>query len=202
MMVVVGNDGADDSAYDQCADPVAAVHAAMIVMVMAGRWRCRMVLPYYNGAPVVRSAFVHHRLGFVMGTASVNSGAMMDGTASLHHGLAFMMRRFMYGRAVMGRAALVHHGLCLVMLCAPVHAGPLLFGNVLVNRRALMPGIASMHGRSCLMAGAAFLYRPDLLGLCRSLAAAGVTGRRRLRNSHDERSAEETCHQRDCQYFL
>lgn len=202
MMVVVGNDGADDSAYDQCADPVAAVHAAMIVMVMAGRWRRRMVMLYCNGAAVVDgTASVHHRLGFVMGTASVNSGAMMDGTASLHHGLAFMMRRFMYGRAVMGRAALVHHGLCLVMLCAPVHAGPLLFGNVLVNRRALMPGIASMHGRSCLMAGAAFLYRPDLLCMCRSLAA-GVTGRRGFRNSHDERGAEKTCHQCDCQYFL
>ena len=167
-----------------------------------------------------------------------NRTAVVDGTASVHHRLAFMMRRFMDCRTVMGRAALVHHGLrlvmlcapvhtgtllfgnvlmnCrsvmgraalvhhrlrLVMLCAPVHAGTLLFGNVLMNRRALMSGIASMHGRSCLMAGTAFMYRADLLCLCGTLSA-GMTGRRRFRNSHYERGTEETCHQCDCQYFL
>ena len=42
-----------------------------------------MVLLHYNGAAVVvvRSAFVHHRLGFMMGAISMNSGAVMDGTA-------------------------------------------------------------------------------------------------------------------------
>ena len=130
-----------------------------------------------------------------------NRTAVVDGTASVHHRLAFMMRRFMDCRTVMGRAALVHHGLRLVMLCAPVHTGTLLFGNVLMNRRALMSGIASMHGRSCLMAGTAFMYRADLLCLCGTLSA-GMTGRRRFRNSHQERGTEETCHQCDCQYFL
>ena len=151
----------------------------MVVMVMAGRWwrRRRMMPLHYNRTAVV------------------------DGTASVHHGLAFMMRCFMYGRSVMGRTALVHHRLRLVMLCAPVHARTLLFGNVLMNRRTLMSGIASMHGRSCLMAGTAFMYRADLLCL-RGTLSAGMTGRRRFRNSHQERGTEETCHQCDCQYFL
>ena len=155
-----------------------------------------------------------------------NRTPVVDGTASVHHGLAFMMGRFMYSRTVMGRAALVHHRLRLVMLCAPVHAGTLLFGNVLMNRRAvmgrtalvhhrlrfvmlctpvhagtLMSGIASMHSRSCLMAGTAFMYRPDLLCL-RGTLSAGMTGRRCFGNSHQERGAEETCHQSDCQYSL
>jgi hypothetical protein len=44
---VVGNNRADDAAYDQCADPVAAVHAAMIVMVMTGRWWRRWMMPLH-----------------------------------------------------------------------------------------------------------------------------------------------------------
>ena len=42
-----------------------------------------MMLLHYNGAAVVvvRSAFVHHRLGFMMGAISMNSGTMVDGTA-------------------------------------------------------------------------------------------------------------------------
>ena len=142
-----------------------------------------------------------------------NRTAVVDGTASVHHRLAFMMGCFMDCRAVMDRAAFVysrsvmsgtafvHHGLCFVMLCASVHARTLLFGNVLTNRGAVVSGIASMHGRSCLMAGTAFMYRPDLLCL-RGTLSAGMTGRRRFGNSHQERGAEETCHQCDCQYFL
>ena len=70
-----------------------------------------------------------------------NRTAVVDGTASVHHRLAFMMRRFMDCRTVMGRAALVHHGLRLVMLCAPVHTGTLLFGNVLMNCRSVMGNV-------------------------------------------------------------
>ena len=40
-----------------------------------------MVLLHYNRAAVVWSAFVHHRLGFMMGAISMNSGTMVDGTA-------------------------------------------------------------------------------------------------------------------------
>ena len=42
-----------------------------------------MMLLHYNGAAVVvvRSAFVHHRLGFMMRAISMNSGTMVDGTA-------------------------------------------------------------------------------------------------------------------------
>ena len=156
---------------------------------------------HYNRTPVVDgTASVHHGPAFMMG-CFMDCRAVMSETAFVHHGLAFMMGRFMYSRTVMGGAALVHHGLCLVMGRAPVHASPLLFGNVLTNRRAVVSGIASMHGRSCLMAGTAFMYRADLLCL-RGTLSAGMTGRRRFGNSHQERGAEETCHQCDCQYFL
>ena len=184
-----------------------------------------MPLHYNRTAVVDGTASVHHRLAVMMGcfmdcravmdrAAFVYSRSAMSGTAFVHHGLCFVMGRapvhtgtLMFGnvlmncRSVMGGAALVHHRLRLVMLCAPVHARALLFGNVLVNGRALMSGIASMHGRSCLMAGTAFMYRADLLCLCGTLSA-GMTGRRRFRNSHQERGTEETCHQCDCQYFL
>ena len=184
-----------------------------------------MPLHYYRTAVVDGTASVHHRLAVMMGcfmdcravmdrAAFVYSRSAMSGTAFVHHGLCFVMGRapvhtgtLMFGnvlmncRTVMGRAALVHHRLRLVMLCAPVHAGTLLFGNVLMNRRALMSGIVSMHDRSCLMAGTAFMYRADLLCL-RGTLSAGMTGRRRFRNSHQERGTEETCHQCDCQYFL
>ena len=171
-----------------------------------------MPLHYNRTAVVDGTASVHHRLAFMMGcfmdcravmdrAAFVYSRSVMSGTAFVHHRLCLVLRCFMYSRPMMGRAALVHHRLRLVMLCAPVHARTLLFGNVLMNCRALMSGIASMHGRSCLMAGTAFMYRADLLCLCGTLSA-GMTGRRRFRNSHQERGTEETCHQCDCQYFL
>lgn len=168
---------------------------------------------HYNRTPVVNgTASVHHRLAVMMRcfmdcravmdrAAFVYGRSVMSGTAFVHHRLCLVLWCFMYSRPVMGRAALVHHRLRLVMLCAPVHARTLLFGNVLVNGRALMSGIASMHGRFCLMAGTAFMYRADLLCLCGTLSV-GMTGRRCFGNSHYERSTEETCHQCDCQYFL
>ena len=159
-----------------------------------------MPLHYNRTAVVDGTASVHHRLAFMMGcfmdcravmdrAAFVYSRSVMSGTAFVHHRLCLVLWCFMYSRPVMGRAALVHHRLCLVMLRAPVHTG------------TLMSGIASMHGRSCLMAGTAFMYRADLLCL-RGTLSAGMTGRRRFGNSHQERGAEETCHQCDCQDFL
>ena len=98
-----------------------------------------------------------------------------------------------YNRAaVMDGTASVHHGLCLVMGRVPVHTGTLLFGNVLMNRRALMSGIVSMHGRSCLLAGTS-MFRADLLRLRRTLSA-GMTGRSCFGNSHYERGAEKAGH--------
>jgi len=163
-----------------------------------------MPLHYNRTAVVDGTASVHHRLGFMMGcfmdcravmdrAAFVYSRSVMSGTAFVHHRLCLVLWCFMYSRSVMGRAALVHHRLRLVMLCAPVHAGTLLFGNVLMNRRALMSGIVSMHGRSCLMAGTAFMYRADLLRLRRTLSA-GMTGRSCFGNSHYERGAEKAGH--------
>ena len=163
-----------------------------------------MPLHYNRTAVVDGTASVHHRLAVMMRcfmdcravmdrAAFVYSRSVMSGTAFVHHGLCLVMGCFMYGRTMMGGAALVHHGLCFVMLCAPVHARTLLFGNVLTNRRAVVSGIASMHGRSCLMAGTAFMYRPDLLRLRRTLSA-GMTGRSCFGNSHYERGAEKAGH--------
>ena len=173
-------------------DGAASVHHGLAFM-MGCFMDCRAVMDratFVYSRPVMgRAALVHHRLRLVMLCAPVHAGTLMFGNVLMH------------GRTVMGGAALVHHGLCFVMLCAPVHARTLLFGNVLTNRRAVVSGIASMHGRSCLMAGTAFMYRADLLCLCGTLST-GMTGRRRFGNSHQERGAEETCHQCDCQYFL
>ena len=106
----------------------------------------------------------------------------MDGAAFVIHGLAFM-----HGRALMSGAVLVDSR--ALMTCVPLQG------------TALLPGCALLHGWPGLMVGTAFRYRPVLLCLCRSLAA-GLTGGRRFGNSHDERGAEETCHQCDCQYLL
>ena len=67
-----------------------------------------MVLLYYNRTSVGRSAFVHHRLTFVMGTISMSSGAMVDGTAFMTHGVAIAhARALMDGSPFMLRCVLV-----------------------------------------------------------------------------------------------
>ena len=92
-----------------------------------------------------------------------NRTAVVDGTASVHHGLAFMMRCFMYGRSVMGGTALVHHGLCFVMGRAPVHTGTLMFGNVLMNCRTVMGRAALVHHRLRLVMLCAPVHAGTLL---------------------------------------
>ena len=104
-----------------------------------------------------------------------NRTAVVNGTASVHHRLAFMMGCFMdcravmdraafvYSRSVMGGAALVHHGLCFVMLCAPVHARPLMFGNVLMHGRTVMGGAALVHHRLRLVMLCAPVHAGTLL---------------------------------------
>ena len=72
-----------------------------------------------------------------------NRTAVVDGTASVHHRLAFMMRRFMhgrtamdgaafvYGRFVMSGTAFVHHRLSLML-------GRFMYGRTVVGRTALV----------------------------------------------------------------
>ena len=72
-----------------------------------------------------------------------NRTAVVDGTASVHHRLAFMMRRFMhgrtamdgaafvYGRSVMSGTAVVHHRLSLML-------GRFMYGRTVVGRTALV----------------------------------------------------------------
>ena len=216
MMVVVGNNCANETNGYQCAQPVTAVHAAMVVMVMMilrMRRRCGVVMLYYNRAVVDGTAFMIHGLAFVHnralvhrtafvihGLAFVHNRALVHRTAFVIHGLAFV-----HDRALMDRAAFVIHGLAFVHDRALVAGTVPMDGRTLVtgvplHRAALLSGCALLHRWSCLL-GTAFWYRPILLCLCRSLAA-GLTGRRRFRNTHYERGTEKTGHQCDCQYFL
>ena len=81
-----------------------------------------------------------------------NRTAVVDGTASVHHRLAFMMGCFMDCRAVMDRAAFVysrsvmsgtafvHHRLCLVLWCF-MYSRPMMGRAALVHHR--------LHVRDC-----------------------------------------------------
>ena len=213
MVSGVGKNGADETDGYQCAQPVFTVHAAMIILrVMGGRrWR-RVLLLHYNGAAMGRSASVHRRLTLMMGSASPHGGAMVDGTAFMIHGLAFMhagalMARtapvlravFVHSRTLLSGGVLVHDR-TLVSRGIFVDALTLVAG-VSLHRTTLLSGGALLHRRSGLLAGAASLLRADLLCLGRSLAA-GLTGRRCFGNSHYERGAEKARHQCNCQYLL
>ena len=110
----------------------------IIVRVMGGRrWR-RVLLLHYNGATMGRSASVHRRLTLMMGSASAHGGAMVDGTAFMIHGLAFM-----HTGALMARTA-------SVLRAVFVHSRPLLSGGVLVHDRTLVTGSVFVHGRALL----------------------------------------------------
>ena len=159
-----------------------------------------MVLLHYNRTAVGWSAFVHHRTSLMMRSTSAHGRTIVDGTAFVTQGLAFVHAGTLVdGAAFVLRCVLVHHR-ALMSGCVPMDRCTLVTG-VPLHGAALLSGRPLLHRWSGLLAGAAFRYRPVLLCLCRPLAA-GLTGRRRFGNSHDERGAEETCHQCDCQYFL
>ena len=103
---VVGNNRADDAAYDQCADPVSAVHAAVVVMMVMTWRRCR-VMTLNDGA-----------------AAMDNRTAVADGAAFVRHGLCFMPRTaFVQGLHSMGRRAFMNGRSCLVAGTLPLHRG-------------------------------------------------------------------------------
>ena len=109
-MTAVGDDGADEAAHNQCAQQVAIVRAAMVVMVMGWR-RCGMMVLRHrvvysrtamNGSasvhhglcPVTRAAFVHHGLAAVNWSTLMHNGdAMMNGATFVHNRSAFMHHR-------------------------------------------------------------------------------------------------------------
>ena len=91
-----------------------------------------------------------------------NRTAVVDGTASVHHRLAFMMGCFMDCRAVMDRAAFVysrsvmsgtafvHHRLCLVLWCF-MYSRPVMGRAALVHHRLrLVMLCAPVHARTLL----------------------------------------------------
>ena len=125
----------------------------IIVRVMGGRrWR-RVLLLHYNGAAMGRSASVHRRLSLMMGSASAHGGAMVDGTAFMIHGLAFM-----HAGALMARTA-------PVLRAVFVHSRTLLSGCVLVHDRALVTGSVFVHGRA-LLSGRVLVHDRPLVSRC------------------------------------
>lgn len=205
-MRIVGNNRADDAAHYQRADPVAAVHAAVVVMVvMMGLRRCGVMLLNDGTAVMDGTAFMRHGLRPVVRAAAMDNGAavvdratFMDGTAFVCHGLRLVVRTaFVHnGTAVVDRvtftdgAAFVRHGLRLVALTALVHGLHSLSLCAFMNGRPCLVAVTLLlHRGFHLMAGGTFLrFPPDLLGLRRGLGAVG-TGCCRLGYAHYERSA-------------
>ena len=198
-MRIVGNNRADDATYDQCADPVPAVHAVVAAMMVMTRRGCRVMLndgtaTMDNGTAVMDgSAPVHHGCRPVVRAAAMNDGtAVMDGSAPVHHGCRPVVRTTTMDNrtAVVDRAAFVCHGLCLVVRSGLVH-GLHSLGRCFMNSRScLMAGTLSLHGGFHLMAGGAFpCFRTDLPGLRRGAAAAIMTDCRCFGHTHYERSA-------------
>ena len=176
---IVGNNRADDATYDQCADPVSAVHAAVIAMMVMTRRGCRVMLD--NGTTVVdRSAPVHHGCRPVVRAAAMNNGtAVMDGSAPVHHGCRPVIRAAAVhnGTAVTDGSAFVHHGLCFVARSGLVHGLHSLGLCFMNSRSCLLTGIALLHRGFHLMTGRAVpCFPPDLLGLHRGSAAAIMMG--------------------------
>ena len=126
-MRVVGNNRTNDAAYNQCAEPVPAMHTAVIVMMVMARRRCR-VMPddgtatMDNGTAVMDgSTPVHHRCRPVVRAAAVHNGtALTDGAAFVHHRCRPVIRAAAVhnGTAVMYGAALTDGTVLCAMGCA------------------------------------------------------------------------------------
>ena len=95
-----------------------------------------------------------------------NRTAVVDGTASVHHRLAFMMGCFMdcrtvmdraafvYSRSVMSGTAFVHHRLCLVLWCF-MYSRPVMGRAALVHHRLrLVMLCAPVHACDAVCSGA------------------------------------------------
>ena len=158
-MRVIGYNRTDDAADDQCANPVSAVHAAVVIMmVMMRRIRCGMM---NNGTAAMNN-----------GAAVVDRAAATDGTAFVRHGLRTVVRpAFVHnGTAMVDRAAVtdgtafLHHGLRLVARAALVHGLHSLGRCAFMNGRSCLVTGTFLHRGFHLMAGGAFpCFRPDLL---------------------------------------
>ena len=147
-MTCVGENGADDAAYDQCAQPVFTVHAAMVSVMVIRRWR-RGRLLCYNGTAVTGTtvrwpASTHHWLILAL-RAAPHGRTIVDGTAFVIHGLAFV-----HNRALVHRAAFVIHRLAFV------HDRTLVAGAIPMDGRTLVPGVP-LH-RAALLSGNALLH--------------------------------------------
>lgn len=137
VMVIVGDNGADDAADEQCTDYFARIVFAIAFVMMGMNWimvnhsglmmlrftsmnnyrtAMSVVTFVHDRPPVDSAAFVHHRMSLVMGPVFMNGRAAMDGSVFVRHRLRFVVGSiFMNGRTMMAGSALVHHRLCLVM---------------------------------------------------------------------------------------
>ena len=112
VMVIVGDNGADDAADEQCTDYFARIVFAIAFVMMGMRWimvnhsglmmprltsmnnyRTAMsVVTFVHDRPPVDSvAFVHHRMSLVMGPVFMNGRAAMDGSVFVRHRLRFVV---------------------------------------------------------------------------------------------------------------
>ena len=112
-----------------------------------------MMLLHYNGAAVSRSAPMHRRLAVMMRSTSAHSRTVVDRTAFMVHGLAFM-----HAGTLMDWAA-------SVLLAVFVHSRPLLPGRVLVHGGTLMAGVVPVHGRA-LLSGCVLVHNRALVTGC------------------------------------
>ena len=188
-MRIVGNNRADDAADDQRADPVPAVHAAVIAAMVMTRRRGG-VMPLDDGTAVTDgTAFVHHGARLVVRTPAVHHGtAAMDGAAFVRHGLCLVVRTpaVHHGTAVTDGTAFVRHGLCFMSRSGFMHGlCPVSRCAFMNGRSCMVAGTLPLHRGFHLMAGGAFVrFLPDLLGLRRGPAAAVMTGCRCLGHTH------------------
>ena len=181
-MRFIGNNRAKDAADDQCADPLSAVHAAVVVMVaVMRRWRCGAMMKDGLTAMDDGAAPVHHGTAVIDGSAPVHHGtAVIDGSAPVHRGTAVIdgSAPVHRGTAVMNGPAFMHHGLYLVTRAAFVHAVTLMGRCAFMNGRpCLVAGTMLLHRGFHLMDGGTSLCFPlDLPGMRRGSAAAIMTG--------------------------
>ena len=98
MVTAVGDDGAEDAAHDQCAQPVFTVHAAVVVTVIRRRRRCGVLVLRFrvvlmHRPAMYRSAFVHFRMAVVGWPAVMNGAALMNYRPAVMNGAALMCHR-------------------------------------------------------------------------------------------------------------
>ncbi len=111
-MVIVGDNGADDAADEQCADYFARIVFAIAFVMMGMRW----IMVNHSGLMMPGLTFMNNYRTAMSVVTFVHDRPPVDSAAFVHHRMSLVMGPvFMNGRTMMAGSALVHHRLCLVM---------------------------------------------------------------------------------------